>query len=141
MNFRTRRRPDDVELNFVPLIDVLVVLLIFLMVTTSFSRLGQLKVDLPQATSDLAAPTENTIELAISAAGDYVVGTRSIGADDLTGLAAALRQAASGHENPVLVLSVDRKTPHERVIGAMTAAREAGLQSLTFTVETAGATP
>ena len=74
MNFRTRRRPDDVELNFVPLIDVLVVLLIFLMVTTSFSRLGQLKVDLPQAASDATAPTDNTIELAISAAGEYAVG-------------------------------------------------------------------
>lgn len=141
MNFRTRRRPDDVELNFVPLIDVLVVLLIFLMVTTSFSRLGQLKVDLPQAASDVAAPTDNTIELAINAAGDYVVGTQSIGSQDQAVLIAALRQAGAGHENPVLVLSVDRKTPHERVIAAMTAAREAGLESLSFTVETAGAAP
>jgi biopolymer transport protein ExbD len=141
MNFRTRRRPDDVELNFVPLIDVLVVLLIFLMVTTSFSRLGQLKVDLPQAASDATAPTDNTIELAIGADGHYAIGTQSIGADDLGRLTAALRQAASGRQDPVLVLSVDRKTPHERVIAAMTAAREAGLQSLSFTVETAGAAP
>lgn len=141
MNFRTRRRPDDVELNFVPLIDVLVVLLIFLMVTTSFSRLGQLKVDLPQAASDVVAPTSNTIELVISAAGDYAVGTQTIVAEDMGALVAALRQAAAGHEKPVLVLSVDRKTPHERVIAAMTAAREAGLQNLTFTVETAGTAP
>ncbi|WP_448507440.1 ExbD/TolR family protein [Immundisolibacter sp.] len=141
MNFRTRRRPDDVELNFVPLIDVLVVLLIFLMVTTSFSRLGQLKVELPQAAGDATAPADNTIELAISAAGDYVVGTQRIGADHLADLTAALRQAASGHEDPVLVMSVDRKTPHEWVIAAMTAAREAGLQSLTFTVEATGAVP
>ena len=141
MNFRTRRRPDDVELNFVPLIDVLVVLLIFLMVTTSFSRLGQLKVDLPQAASDATAPTDNTIDLTISATGDYVVGTQSISADHLADLTAALRQAASGRENPVLVMSVDRKTAHEWVIAAMTAAREAGLETLTFTVETAGAAP
>ncbi len=141
MNFRTRRRPDDVELNFVPLIDVLVVLLIFLMVTTSFSRLGQMKVDLPQAASDTAAPTDNTIELAISAAGEYAVGTETLGAADVAGLTAALRRAASGRKAPVLVLSVDRSTPHERVIAAMTAAREAGLENLTFAVETAGKAP
>jgi biopolymer transport protein ExbD len=141
MNFRTRRRPDDVELNFVPLIDVLVVLLIFLMVTTSFSRLGQLKVDLPQAASDATASTDNTIELAISAAGEYAVGQETLAADNVAGLTAALRGAASGRQEPVLVLSVDRNTPHERVIAAMTAAREAGLENLTFAVETAGTAP
>ena len=141
MNFRTRRRPDDVELNFVPLIDVLVVLLIFLMVTTSFSRLGQLKVDLPQAASDASAPTDNTIELAISAAGEYAIGQETLAAENVAGLTAALRRAASGRKEPVLVLSVDRNTPHERVIAAMTAAREAGLESLTFAVETAGTAP
>ncbi|WP_372718094.1 ExbD/TolR family protein [Immundisolibacter sp.] len=137
MNFRTRRRPDDIEINFVPLIDVLVVLLIFLMVTTSFSRLGQLKVDLPQAAAGATAPTDNTIDLAISADGQYAVDALVIGADDTAGLTAALRKAAIGHDDPVLVMSVDRKTPHERVIAAMTAAREAGLDSLTFTVDTA----
>ncbi len=141
MNFRTRRRPDDVELNFVPLIDVLVVLLIFLMVTTSFSRLGQLKVELPQAASDATAPTDNTIELAISAAGEYAVGQETLAAGNVAGLTAALRRAASGRKEPVLVLSVDRSTPHERVIAAMTAAREAGFEHLTFTVETAGKAP
>lgn len=139
MNFRTRRQPDDVELNFVPLIDVLVVLLIFLMVTTSFSRLGQLQVELPQAASDAAAPTDNTIDLAISSAGEYAVGQETLAADDVAGLTAALRQAARGRKDAVLVLSVDRNTPHERVIAAMTAAREAGLENLTFAVETAGA--
>ncbi len=141
MNFRTRRRPDDVELNFVPLIDVLVVLLIFLMVTTSFSRLGQLKVELPEAASDGVAVTGNTIELSINAAGVNAVGAELVPPDDSVGLAAALRRAAAGHNAPVLVLSVDRNTPHRRVIAAMAAAREAGIENLTFTVETAGAAP
>lgn len=141
MNFRTRRRPDDVELNFVPLIDVLIVLLIFLMVTTSFSRLGQLKVDLPQAASDAAAPTDNAIELAIAADGKCTLGAQTVAAGDIAGLAAALRAAAGGRQDAVLVLAVDRLTPHEHVIAAMQAAREAGIESLTFAVETAGATP
>ena len=138
MNFRTRRRPDDVELNFVPLIDVLVVLLIFLMVTTSFSRLGQLKVELPQG---VAQAEDNVIELEISAVGEYAINGVSISADDRAGLTAALRQAAVDHKDEVLALSVDRKTPHEQVVAAMVAAREAGFENLSFTVETAGAAP
>ncbi len=138
MNFRTRRRPDDVELNFVPLIDVLVVLLIFLMVTTSFSRLGQLKVELPQ---EAAQVEDNVIDLAISADGDYAFQGVSIRSDDRAGLIEALRRAADDAKDKVLALTVDRKTPHERVIAAMVAAREAGFEHLAFTVETAGAAP
>lgn len=141
MNFRTRRRPDDVELNFVPLIDVLVVLLIFLMVTTSFNRLGQLKVDLPQATAEGVPAKNRQIELAISTEGTYAVDGVQLSGDTPAALTAALRQAAAGHAEPVLVLSVDRLTPHERVVAAMVAAREAGLENLTFAVETAGAKP
>lgn len=142
MNFRTRRRPDDVELNFVPLIDVLIVLLIFLMVTTSFSRLSRLDITLPQAASDTTPPADNSIELAIAADGKSTLGARTVAAGDVPGLVAALRQAVAGKKDPVLVLSVDHLTPHERVIAAMQAAREAGIESLTFAVETAtGATP
>lgn len=141
MNFRPRRRPDDVELNFVPLIDVLVVLLIFLMVTTSFSRLSRLDITLPQAADAAAAPADNSIELAIAADGRSVLGERTLAAGDLAGLIAALRQAAAGRSQPVLVLSVDHLTPHERVIAAMQAAREAGIESLTFAVEAAGDPP
>ena len=141
MNFRTRRRPDDVELNFVPLIDVLVVLLIFLMVTTSFSRLGQLKVELPQAVGEGVASTIHEIPMAISATGAYTLNSISISADDRAGLIAALKQEAGSYKDPVLVLSVDRNTPHERVIAAMTAAIEAKLETITFAVETVGAAP
>jgi biopolymer transport protein ExbD len=141
MNFRTRRRPDDVELNFVPLIDVLIVLLIFLMVTTSFNRLSELRVDLPQAASDAALPADNSLELTIAADGRGQLGPQSIAAGDIAGLLAALRRAMVGIENPVLVLSVDRLTPHERVIGAMQAAREVGIESLTFAVETPDGAP
>ena len=141
MNFRTRRRPDDVELNFVPLIDVLIVLLIFLMVTTSFSRLSRLDITLPQAASATAPPQDNTIELAVAADGKSTLGAQTVAAADMPGLVAALRQAVAGKKEPVLVLSVDHLTPHERVIAAMQAAREAGIESLTFAVETAGATP
>ncbi len=141
MNFRTRRRPDDVELNFVPLIDVLVVLLIFLMVTTSFSRLGQLKVELPQAVGEGVASTSHEIPMAISATGAYTLNSISISADDRAGLIAALKQEAGSYKDPVLVLSVDRNTPHERVIAVLTAAREAKLETITFAVETVGAAP
>jgi biopolymer transport protein ExbD len=141
MNFRTRRRPDDVELNFVPLIDVLIVLLIFLMVTTSFNRLSELRVDLPQAASDAALPADNSLELTIAADGRGQLGPQSIAAGDIAGLLAALRRAMVGIDNPVLVLSVDRLTPHERVIAAMQAAREAGIENITFAVETADSTP
>ena len=133
MNFRIRRRADDVEINFVPLIDVLVVLLIFLMVTTTFSHLGALGVDLPGAQAHEAAPVESVV-LTISAAGEFQVDDRALPGRDRAALAAALRAATRGRNAPRVVVGADRRTAHEWVVLAMEAAREAGIAQLSFAV-------
>lgn len=133
MNFRIRRREDDVEINFVPLIDVLVVLLIFLMVTTTFGRLGAMGIELPSARAS-AAPDDEVITLAIDARGEWRVDDKPVSGHGREALEEALRRASVGQESPRVVLSADRRTAHERVILAMEAARAAGLLQLSFAV-------
>lgn len=143
MNFRIARRSDDVEINFVPLIDVLIVLLIFLMVTTTFSHLGRLKVDLPQAAAQSEADDAGTIHLSISASGEYQVNDAPVASGDVASLADALRAARGDREDPRVILGADRRTPHERVIAALEAARGAGISQISFAVSATagGATP
>lgn len=138
MNFRIARRHDDVEINFVPLIDVLIVLLIFLMVTTTFSHLGRLKVDLPQAAAQDEPDLAGTIHLSISASGDYQVNDEPIPVGDAAGLGRALQAARGGRDDARVVLGADRRTPHERVIAALEAARGAGIFRVSFAVSALG---
>ena len=141
MNFRIARRQDDVEINFIPLIDVLVVLLIFLMVTTTFNHLGTLSVELPQAAAEPPPTEPSVIQLGINATGEYAVEGRTLHDGTRAGLAAALSAARKGRDEVRVVLSADRRTAHERVILAMEAARAAGLTHLSFAVATPAGAP
>ena len=130
MRFRKRIDSDSLEINLIPLIDVLLVVLIFLAATTTFTRQRAIAVVLPQASADAVAPA--TIELAISQDGRYAVGDTLVDMSAPSGLVQALRQAAAGQNEPVVVIYADAMSAHQFVIAAMQAARDAGLARVQF---------
>jgi len=132
MNFR-RHLPDDApEINLVPLIDVLLVILIFLAATTSFQRTQQLSLTLPQAQAE--SIEEGALHLAILEDGAYALQGRRLSTEDGP-LAALLRSAAGEQTAPLLVIHADAQTAHASVVRAMEAARQAGIARLGFATQ------
>ncbi|MBA4254006.1 MAG: biopolymer transporter ExbD, partial [Comamonadaceae bacterium] len=132
-----RRDREDPEINLIPFIDVLLVVLIFLMLTATFSRYTQLQVRLPEADAEAeAAQTQaHEIVVAIGADGRYAVGGQVLTTPSVQALTAALQQAALGQTEPTLVINADAAATHQSVINAMEAARNAGLQRITFATQ------
>lgn len=110
MNFRHQRYNDEPEINLIPLIDVLLVILIFLAATTSFTRFNQLQLDLPQASAD--APDAQAMQLAISQEGLYALNGQLLSATTAQEVARALGAAAGSNENAVLVINADTLASH-----------------------------
>lgn len=135
MRFRQSGSDDAPEINLIPLIDVLLVMLIFLAATTTFTRQGALKVVLPKTDAEITV--QNTIELSISADGRYALGNQLVGNADQTTLAQVLRSAIAGKEEPVIVILADAMASHQFVINAMQAAREAGVARVQFATQAA----
>lgn len=138
MNFRRNSEPDEPEINFIPLIDLLLVVLIFLMVTTTFSKYTQLKVELPSASKEQSsAPEEIVVE--VSASGQYrLLGTKSKTPSEAlspSALSAALARMASTAKTPMVVIYADGGASHQSVIAVLDAARLAGLEKVTFAAE------
>ena len=144
MNFRSRQTDVDSEINLTPLIDVVFLLLIFFMVTTTFSKEAQIKLHLPEATSaDKADPNEKFLTIQINEFGEYAVQ----GADDEAPrelinsshktLQRTLKQAARNMTDPIVLIRADRLTPHESVVKAMDAARHQGFYQITFSTDNA----
>jgi biopolymer transport protein ExbD len=135
MNFRQQRADDEPEINLIPLIDVLLVILIFLAATTSFTRLNQIKVELPQARAD--AIDSSAINLAISQDGLYALNGELLANDSVDDIAGALREASRGQEQPTLVINADAQSTHQSVVQAMQAARLAGIRRVNFATQSA----
>jgi biopolymer transport protein ExbD len=139
-----RRKPrENVEINLASLIDVVFILLLFFVVTTTFTRETQLKVDLPEAAS--GTPPEQTelkqLEVLIDAQGGYALNGQALLKSDLSGLMAALQKESAGDNSLPLIISADAKTPHQAVITAMDAAGKLGFAHLRITTVEAQATP
>ncbi len=137
MNFRRGRREDYPEINLIPFIDILLVIVIFLAVTTTYARFSELKINLP--TSD-AAQTPNPpkqIEVAVAENGRYQIDNTAVGDASVDELAAALKQAAAGLNEPVVVINADAQAAHQSVVNVMEAARRVGLSRITFATQTA----
>ena len=132
MNFRRQIRRDDPEINFIPLIDLLLVVLIFVMVTTTFSRFTELKVDLPTAGADRPAERPREIVVAVSADGRYLIDDVARPFDSPNRFAQALLQSAAGRTDAVLVIHADAGASHQAVVNVLEAARLAGLAKVTF---------
>ena len=132
MNFRQLRRPE-VSINLTPLIDVVFLLLIFFMVSTSFSEMTQLVVDLPEAEGS-PATTDEALILTVDVAGNMMLNGESV-PNDARGLSLALRQQLSGNTDIPVTLSADAMTPHQYVVTAMDVAARLNLTRLTIATE------
>ncbi|MFN9528471.1 biopolymer transport protein ExbD [Pseudomonas sp. NFACC19-2] len=142
MKFRRKPR-ENVEINLASLIDVVFILLLFFVVTTTFTRETQLKVDLPEAAS--GTPPEQTelkqVEVLIGADGAYSVNGKALLESNLTNLMASLQKESDGDNSLPLIISADGKTPHQAVITAMDAAGKLGFSHLRITTVEAQENP
>lgn len=144
MNFRRAVRRDEPEINFVPLIDVLLVILIFLMVTTTYSKFTELQVQLPSAEGEAATERPSEIVVGVASDGQYrLVLDGKVLAVSPTSLASELRRTAATRKDPVLIVHADAGARHQAVIAVLEAAREAGVAKVTFAAqgEASGAAP
>lgn len=133
MNFRSA--PDEEpEINLIPLIDVLLMTLIFLIVTTSFSDQAQLQVQLPEAAAD-PKPVPDALRVTIDARGQYYIDNRQLLSNNVELLRNAMAHAAGGNKERLVVIQADAKTPHEAVVRVMDVARRLGLTRLTFATQ------
>lgn len=138
MNLRQFRK-EDPDVSLTPLIDVVFLLLIFFMVSTSFNRESEISVDLPEANTEAVETDKKPIELTINEQGVYFVNQRRVVNTQRLTLVKALRIATSENDQPSLIISADAKTPHQAVITAMDVARQLGIVHLSIaTKESAG---
>ena len=138
MNLRGSRNREDPEINFIPLIDVLLVILIFLMVTTTYQRVAELQITLPEASADPVKDRPKEVNIGIDAQGRYVVDRNVFTFSTVGALADTLRRAAGDAKDPVVIINADANATHQSVIHVMEAARQAGLIHITFATQTPG---
>jgi len=135
MNFQRGRQKEEPEINLVPMIDVLLVILIFLMITTTYSKFSELEISLPQATADKPFDHSNTINVSVNSIGGYVINRIPVKYNSVEGLRDELRTAAGGEQDPVIVINADANATHQSVISVMEAAHLAGYNHITFMTE------
>jgi biopolymer transport protein ExbD len=136
MRFRPRAYREEPEINFIPLIDVLLVILIFLMVTTTYSRFAELQINLPTAEANKAPERLDQIDVGVDAKGNYSINKEVVSAANRDALATQLKRAAGGMKDPVIVINADAQASHQSVIRIMEAAQAAGYGKITFTIQT-----
>lgn len=139
MNFRRGKGRDDPEINLIPFIDVLLVILIFLMVTTTYSKFTALQITLPTADAEKAIEQPFEINVAVDPQGRYAVNNVRIAARDAAGLAGELKGAAGGKgqaaKDAVVIINADATAAHQSVINVLEAARLAGFDKVTFATQ------
>ncbi len=146
MNFRRGQNREDPEINLIPFIDVLLVILIFLMVTTTYSKFTELQITLPTADAEKALEKPFEINVTVDAKGNYTVNNVPVSFHSVAGLAEELKTAArtgkdgqplaTPEANPVVIVNADQFAMHQMVINVLEAARVAGYDKLTFAAQT-----
>jgi len=134
LNFR-KSRQEEPEINLIPFIDVLLVILIFLMLSTTYSKFTELQVTLPVADADKARDRPNEIIVSVAADGRYAVNRKPVDGRSVEVLTAELAAAATAAPNALVIVSADATAAHQSVINVMDAARRAGLARLTFATQ------
>jgi biopolymer transport protein ExbD len=134
MRFRGRVA-EEPEINLVPLIDVLLVIIIFLMLATTFAKFSELQLTLPSADGATAMERPREINVAVSSDGRYAIDRVPVAIRDVRVLAEELRKTAAGREDPVLIINADAAASHQSVVNVMEAARLAGLAKLAFATQ------
>jgi biopolymer transport protein ExbD len=135
MNFQRGKRHEDLEMNLVPLIDVLLVIIIFLVVSATFSRTSELQINLPTAQANVPQEKPLTIEVGVDASGQYVVNGKSLSDKSVAGIASALQTAANGGKEPTIIINADAKSTHQSVVDVMEASRTVGYTHITFATQ------
>jgi biopolymer transport protein ExbD len=136
MNLRGLRDGNEPEINFIPLIDVLLVILIFLMVTTTYQRFAELQITLPEANADAPKDRPKEINVGIDAQGRYVIDRNVFNYTTVQAMADVLRRVAGDAKDPVVIINADAQATHQSVVHVMEAARLAGLLHITFATQT-----
>lgn len=135
MNFRKRHAPEEPDINLIPFIDVLLVVLIFLMLTTTYAPMSELKINLPTANAQAASARPQELQVLVSADGRYVVNQRPLEGRNVEALVAGLASASGASRDVVVVVRADASATHQSVINVMDAARRVGLKQLTFATQ------
>ena len=138
MNFGRGRSREEPEINLIPMIDVLLVIIIFLMLTTTYSRFAGLEINLP--TADATASNDKMVEVnvAVTATGEVVVNKRVVSGAGIPAITAAMQAVVpAGAKDPVVFINADAKAAHQRVIDVMQAAQQAGLVHISFATQAA----
>jgi biopolymer transport protein ExbD len=134
MNFR-KARPEDPEINLIPFIDVLLVVLIFLMLSTTYSKFTELQITLPVANADKLRDRPSEIIVSVAADGRYSVNRKPVEGRSVELLAAELAAAAGGSSEMIVIVSADATAAHQSVVNVLDAARRANLPRLTFATQ------
>jgi biopolymer transport protein ExbD len=137
VNFQRGREKEPLEINLVPMIDVMLVILIFLMITTTYSKYTELALTLPSAEAERQPERTNEIQVLVNAQGNYVINKNAVPFRSTDQLATELRRASASMKEPVVVISADATATHQAVVRIMEAARVAGLSQITFTTQSA----
>lgn len=135
MNFQRGRHKEEPEINLIPMIDVLLVILIFLMITTTYSKTSELQINLPQASAEKPIDKPSVINVAIDATSHFVVNNSPVVFSSVDAFSVELRRAAGDMAEPTIVINADANAPHQSVIHVMEAARLAGYSRITFATQ------
>ena len=135
MNFQRGRTREEPEINLIPMIDVLLVIIIFLMLTTTYAKFSGLEINLPTAEASKQPEKPNEIDVAVTATGQVLVNKSPLAASDVKSIAEALRRAAGDRSDPVVVVNADAKATHQSVVDIMQAAQTAGYPHISFATQ------
>ncbi len=136
MNFRRPGAPDEPEINLIPFIDVLLVVLIFLMLSTTYSRFTELQVTLPTADAEKLKDRPKEVVVAVSSEGRYTVNRQGLDGRSVEALTARLKEASGAQPDTVVIVTADALAAHQSVVNVLDAARRAGLARITFAAQT-----
>ena len=136
----SRRRLEEPEINLIPFIDVLLVVLIFLMLSTTYSRFTELQINLPAADADKLRERPAEIIVSVASDGRYAINRKAVDGRSVELLTAELAAAAAGRPDTVVIISADAVAAHQAVVNVLDAARRAGLSRLTFAAQGSGGT-
>lgn len=135
MNFQRGKRHEELEMNLIPMIDVLLVIIIFLVTSATFSRIQELQINLPTAEANVPQDRPATITVTVDTNGRYTVNETALANATVEAILDALRRAAGSAKEPTIVISADANATHQSVVNVMEAARQGGFTHLTFATQ------
>jgi biopolymer transport protein ExbD len=135
VNFQRGRGREEPEINLIPMIDVLLVILIFLMITTTYAKFSGLEINLPTADVEAKKEQPNEINVAVTVSGDVMVNKVPVGIREVEAISVALKRAPGDNKDPVVIINADAKATHQSVIDVMQAAQQAGLSHISFATQ------